>query len=171
MSKIKQTQLDHAAWTEHNFGTRPSHIDDQYIDQIMQILSIAGQTANIVLKADQNIKAGILNLSSLNLARHEMMTRFDKINDIPRDEQMKPITMQRSAAQAIIGAQEEIGELAHAFQANNRPACVDAVADICIYLLHFCNVAGIDFEDAIVHTTSQVHMRDWVCFPKNGRTE
>jgi NTP pyrophosphatase (non-canonical NTP hydrolase) len=168
---LRQTQKDHNEWVKHNFGTRPSHVEDQYIVRTLEVIRATGDAASLVLKADQNIKRAITGLSMIPMARDVMAEKMKLLAQIGPVETMQPMTAARSAAQAIIGAQEELGELAEAYQNNNRAACVDAVADICIYLLHFCNVAGIDFEHAIQSTISEVHMRDWVRFPKNGRTE
>jgi NTP pyrophosphatase (non-canonical NTP hydrolase) len=168
---LRQTQKDHNEWVKHNFGTRPSHVEDQYIVRTLEVIRATGDAASLVLKADQNIKKAINGLSMIPMARDVMAEKMRLVSQIGPVETMQPMTAARSAAQAIIGAQEELGELAEAYQNNNRAACVDAVADICIYLLHFCNVAGIDFEHAIQSTISEVHMRDWVRFPKDGRTE
>jgi NTP pyrophosphatase (non-canonical NTP hydrolase) len=168
---LRQTQKDHNEWVQHNFGTRPSHVEDQYIVRTLEVIRATGCAASLVLKADQNIKTSIRGLGLIPLTRKIAKEKLDALADLPQVETMQPMTAARSAAQAIIGAQEELGEIAEAYQNNNRAACVDAVADICIYLLHFCNVAGIDFEHAIQSTISEVHMRDWVRFPKDGRTE
>jgi len=83
--------------------------------------------------------------------------------------------------QPLMGAVEELGELAHAHlkqaqgirgtSKEHHDAKVDAVADVIIYLMHYCSLEGIDMQSAIEVTAESVHMRDWKTYPKNGRTE
>ena len=79
----------------------------------------------------------------------------------------------------IMGAMEELGELAHAYLKKAqkiRPQDYDAkqkdaVADIIIYLSDFCNSQGYDMEDLVRETWDVVKLRDWKKFPKNGISE
>ena len=64
--------------------------------------------------------------------------------------------------QPLLGAMEELGELAHAHLkaeqgirgtlAEHRAAKVDAVGDIIIYLSNYCTLNGIDLESAVEQT-------------------
>lgn len=81
----------------------------------------------------------------------------------------------------LLGAGEELGELYHSYLKQwqgirgtpqlHHEAMVDAVGDIAIYLIDFCNMRGIDFEQAIIDTWIIVGQRDWQKFPGNGVTE
>ncbi len=81
----------------------------------------------------------------------------------------------------LLGAFEECGELAHAHLkqeqgirgtiAEHEAAKKDAVADIVIYLADYCERHDIDMASAVEETWDQVRTRDWIKFPKNGRTE
>jgi NTP pyrophosphatase (non-canonical NTP hydrolase) len=100
------------------------------------------------------------------------------------------------AWQSLLGVAEEVGELEehadipglprligalnHAYlkreqgirgnRDDHDAAIVDAVADITIYLLDFCNEVNIDFADALTQTWQRVGSRDWRRYPTNGRT-
>ena len=76
----------------------------------------------------------------------------------------------------LVGLQEELGELSHAFlkktqgirtnedhDANMR----DAVGDIVIYLLDFCSGVGINLEKELVATWEKVKKRDWKANPES----
>ena len=85
--------------------------------------------------------------------------------------------------QPLLGCQEELGELAHAHLKHEQgirkgidlsitiALKEDAVADIFIYLLDYCNRSGIVFSEIIKKTWNEVSQRDWQKCPKNGRTE
>lgn len=81
------------------------------------------------------------------------------------------------AWQPLLGAMEELGELAHAHLKevqnirNNEDHIAngkDAVADIVIYLMDYCNKRGWDFADIVTLTWAQVKKRDWKKNPDNG---
>lgn len=79
----------------------------------------------------------------------------------------------------LLGAMEELGELAHAhlkeFQKIRKQDYVakgkDAVGDIFIYLSDYCSARGWDMQEIIETTWGEVKTRDWKKYPKNGRTE
>lgn len=71
----------------------------------------------------------------------------------------------------LLGIVEEVGELSHAILkdsqgirgVNLEAEVYDAVADIGIYLIGFCNDWGINLEDCLADTwESVVSKRDWV---------
>ncbi len=76
----------------------------------------------------------------------------------------------RPMHQPMLGLMEELGELAHAVNKREQKvrlnedhdaAIVDAVGDICIYLMDFCNAEGIDLDTCINKTWNEVKKRDW----------
>ena len=79
----------------------------------------------------------------------------------------------------ILGMQEELGELSHAYlkrtqgvrtTENHDAAIEDAVGDLLIYLLDFCNTQGIDARDVLHRTWLQVRKRDWTIDSAKGDT-
>lgn len=81
----------------------------------------------------------------------------------------------------LLGLVEEIGELSHAHLKSSQGIRgtenelflekVDAVGDIFIFLSAYCSLNGIDLELAIRKAWSEVRQRDWIKYPKDGRTE
>jgi len=81
----------------------------------------------------------------------------------------------------LLGIGEELGELHHAVlkmrqkirgdETEHVLAARDAIGDMMIYLMGYCNRMGWDLKDIIDDTWAQVKQRDWVRFPKNGKTE
>lgn len=79
----------------------------------------------------------------------------------------------------LLGAVEELGELAHAFlkreqgirgtTESHTEDIRDAIGDITIYLLDFCNREGLDLQSIIQDTWAEVKQRDWKANPLNGR--
>ena len=70
----------------------------------------------------------------------------------------------------LLGAVEEIGELAHAHlkreqgirsHENHTAAAKDAVADIIIYLADYCATEGFDMEAIVQETWDRVKQRNW----------
>jgi len=83
----------------------------------------------------------------------------------------------RPAWHPLLGVQEEVGELSHAFlkraqgirvNEDHDAAIKDAVADIVIYLLDFCTAEGIDLQSVLAETWAQVKARDWKVAPESG---
>ena len=72
--------------------------------------------------------------------------------------------------QPLLGALEELGELAHShlkleqairMDEPHLANKVDAVGDIIIYLAHYCELNAIDLDTAVTATWSKVRKRDW----------
>ena len=73
--------------------------------------------------------------------------------------------------QPILGATEEVGELAHAYlkmeqgirgtKEEHQAAMKDSIGDCCIFLMDLCNQMGWDFDGIIRETWAQVKKRDW----------
>jgi NTP pyrophosphatase (non-canonical NTP hydrolase) len=78
----------------------------------------------------------------------------------------------------FLGIVEEVGEAAHAIlkmQQGIRDSDVDdlqdAVGDIMIYLLNFCDCMGWSLKDIIETTWGSVRKRDWQNNRENGEVE
>lgn len=82
---------------------------------------------------------------------------------------------------ALFGIMEELGELAHAHLKSKQGIrgtpeeleieAKDAVGDVLIFMLDYCTARGWDMQTILEETWQQVSQRDWIKFPKNGRTE
>jgi NTP pyrophosphatase (non-canonical NTP hydrolase) len=78
----------------------------------------------------------------------------------------------------ILGAMEELGELAHAqlkseqgirgSQEKHDADAKDAVADVVIYLVDYCYRRGWDFHVILFETWEVVKNRDWKKNPETG---
>ena len=80
--------------------------------------------------------------------------------------------------QPLLGALEELGELAHAhlkceqgIRDTKQEDKEDAVADVIIYLVDYCNRNNIDMQKTVVETWNKVSQRDWIKYPKDGTTK
>lgn len=78
----------------------------------------------------------------------------------------------------LLGAMEELGELAHAHLKNAQNIRTnenhfenkkDAIADIVIYLSDYCTAEGIDFEETVKNTWNEVKKRDWIKNKETGK--
>lgn len=80
---------------------------------------------------------------------------------------------------SILGAMEELGELAHAFlkhkqgirevsDGNVKDLIEDAVADCVIFLAGVATHTGFDYGEAVQRTWDKVKQRDWVNNPETG---
>ncbi len=78
---------------------------------------------------------------------------------------------------SLLGATEELGELAHAHlkeeqgirESNYEEDAKDAIGDTIIYLTNYCNARGFNLQGIIEETWNQVRQRDWIKYPKTGR--
>lgn len=70
----------------------------------------------------------------------------------------------------LVGAVEELGELAHAhlklhqnirMDEDHGAAKIDALGDIVVYLLHYCHLADLSLEDCLEEAWREVSQRDW----------
>jgi NTP pyrophosphatase (non-canonical NTP hydrolase) len=52
---------------------------------------------------------------------------------------------------------------------DHQAAKVDALGDILIYMLDYCNKCNIDLEDALNKTWEEVRKRDWIANPVTGK--
>lgn len=86
----------------------------------------------------------------------------------------------RHAHYPLLGAMEELGELAHAHlkaeqgirqHENHDEAKRDAVADVVIFLSDYCTANGIDFQDSLNETWAKVRRRDWQANPETAHLD
>jgi NTP pyrophosphatase (non-canonical NTP hydrolase) len=78
--------------------------------------------------------------------------------------------------QPLLGLVEEVGELAHAHLKDEQEIRghaheaekLDAVGDIFVYLMSYCNASGYDLEEIILDTWRTVEQRDWRKDPVSG---
>jgi NTP pyrophosphatase (non-canonical NTP hydrolase) len=93
---------------------------------------------------------------------------------------------QTDEIQQMLGVVEEVGELAHfmlkekqgireAIDSNGAKVSteahqMDAVGDITIFLINLCVKRGWSFDRILADTWAEVSQRDFIKFPKNGRT-
>jgi NTP pyrophosphatase (non-canonical NTP hydrolase) len=78
----------------------------------------------------------------------------------------------------LLGAMEELGELAHAhlklYQGirgdwdKHNAAKKDAIADCIIYLMNYCNIEGFKIDAILAETWENVKQRNWKISPENG---
>jgi len=76
----------------------------------------------------------------------------------------------RKSYQPLLGAMEELGELAHSHlkeeqgirTSEDHPEnAKDAIGDIIIYLMDYCNQRGFDLAAIIYDTWAGMKRRDW----------
>lgn len=82
-----------------------------------------------------------------------------------------------TADEQFKGVVEELGELARADLKTEQGIrgftpeigklkSMDAIGDIVIYLINYCNVKGYSFLDCIAMAWSDVSKRDWIAHPE-----
>ncbi|MAF43034.1 MAG: hypothetical protein CMI54_02530 [Parcubacteria group bacterium] len=78
----------------------------------------------------------------------------------------------------LLGAVEELGELAHAHlkeeqgirtEEDHVALAKDSIGDIIIFLADYCTVRGFDFEEIVQETWNMVKKRDWKKNPGKGQ--
>ena len=80
----------------------------------------------------------------------------------------------------LLGAVGELGELAHATlkekqgirgtKEEHEAAAKDAVADVIIYLAHYCDIRDWDMGQVVRETWEKVKNRDWQKDKESGGT-
>jgi NTP pyrophosphatase (non-canonical NTP hydrolase) len=77
---------------------------------------------------------------------------------------------ERPSWHPLLGAVEELGELAHAhlkqtqgirLHENHEENAKDAIADVVIYLADYCSSRGFDMQAIVEQTWEKVRQRDW----------
>jgi len=87
----------------------------------------------------------------------------------------------REAVDPLLGAVEELGELAHAqlkmrlgirgTEAEHKEHAADSVADVIIFLSDYCTAMGFDLQSIMEKTWADVKQRDWQMDPLNGEAQ
>ncbi len=74
------------------------------------------------------------------------------------------------AVEQLIGVMEELGELSHAYLKKAQGIRVneahvekmqDAVGDITVFLINFCNEMGFSYANSVMTAWGEVRQRDW----------
>lgn len=85
--------------------------------------------------------------------------------------------MNRDQDDPLLGLIEELGELSHSHlklkqgirvEEDHETKGKDAVGDIFLYLMDYCNLKEWDLESIIIDTLKEVHKRDWLQNKKDG---
>lgn len=81
----------------------------------------------------------------------------------------------------LLGAVEELGELAHAHlkgleqvrgtAQEHEAKAKDAIGDVIIFLAGYCSDRGFDLQEIVETTWQEVKMRDWRKNPVTGRAD
>lgn len=113
--------------------------------------------------------------------RHELdrSVHIDDFVRVQHEWAERNFGSKRPSWHALLGLQEEVGKLAHAYlkreqgvrgtELEHREKMIDAVADIFIFLVDFCNLEKFDLDWAIREVwSSVVSKRDWKANPTTG---
>lgn len=104
---------------------------------------------------------------------------LNDIQDFLGDWQKRNFGEQESW-KCLLGLQEELGELSHSWlkrsqniriEENHDEKIKDAVGDIFIYLMNFCNLDGIKFTDCLKVALDEISNRDWMKNKVDGRKD
>lgn len=78
----------------------------------------------------------------------------------------------------LLGVVEEVGELSHAYlkrlqnirgtEDEHIAKMKDAIGDITIFLINFCNMENFNYQNIIKETWEEVQKRDWTNNKKTG---
>lgn len=135
----------------------------------------------------EKMKKDIMSLSvALNHLYLKPMPTLDRIQSETQrwEEHNFP---DATSGDTFVGIVEEVGELAHAHLKGEQriregaiipndggtimDMKIDAIGDLIIYLIHYCNLEGINFASAIIDTWDTVKKRDWIKYPIDGTTK
>lgn len=106
-------------------------------------------------------------LTARSLARLQEEQREWSVRNFPAQESWE----------CLVGATEEIGELAHAHlkmhqgirtTEDHEAAGRDAVGDVVVFLAGYCSARGWSLEDCVVQAWDTVKRRDWQAAPEHG---
>lgn len=126
------------------------------------------------------LQSRITQLQEANTA--EVMRRRAKRTLTDLQAEQRPWVLrnfgERPTWMPLMGAVEELGELAHAHlkaaqgirgtAAEHAEAAKDAVADVVIYLADYCSSRGWDMNEIVFSVWDQVKQRDWKADPSRG---
>lgn len=167
---MKDLQARHKDWCEKNFGGKKPKVSSHPVDITTDVIRLVGEMAHHALKARQGIRG--------NSKDHENSfdSAIDTLSEKTSDAALEGFEWDIDSYgddcwthldEPLLGVQEELGELLGC-ALQDIEARIDAVGDIVLYLMDYCNKSGIDFEDAVRVTAEKVHARDWVSNPVNG---
>lgn len=165
-SEMQELQAKHKEWCEKNFGGSGPRGLDGSAYEVIKMARHLGKVSHHVLKFCQGIRGDFKHHRDGVI--HNLTLLQDYIEGLAveiESSQGKGKEWLLGSTLALLGVVEEVGEL---MSAGTKDAEVDAVGDIVLYLLDYCNKTGIDFEDAVRVTAEKVHTRDWVKNPVNG---
>lgn len=150
---FRDLQLRHAKWLAHNFPDTHGEFDQIEIAELLIKEGGEGVTWDFV-GARVGLIARLANEGKLH----------------------------KQKFYSLLGAVEELGELAHVFikmlrgiressdeEYDWKEEAADAVADCIIYLTSFCTTHDIDLQSVMEKTWNEVEQRDWQKYPKTGR--
>lgn len=164
---MKNLQQKHKEWCEKNFGGREPRTQGAVVRWVADCAITLGKMAHCSLKHDQGIRGGLGNISNLSSQLRNLSDGLAGLTSRPLREPFHAFKNRRDLW-PLLGALEEVGELFEAHRDGTKEERVDAVGDIVLYLMDYCNKVGIDFEDAVRVTAEKVHKRDWVSNPVSG---
>lgn len=163
---MKDLQAKHKEWTEKNFSERAPKTSHRSLDTVSRVASVVGRMAHHALKAHQGIRGSVdYHEASYEYASDALVNYLDFEGHVSFGA---PAKHPHLDTQTLVGVIEEVGELAGAHREGRHEDQIDAVGDIVLYLMDFCNKVGIDFEDAVRQTAAKVHARDWNANSVNG---
>lgn len=174
---MRDLQKKHKEWCEKNFGGREPKTDGGEVIRFMLLIEHLGDIARNILKKDQGIRPDRLMHPIKWKSKWARIIALAKNVETQFYKDEKPSKDRSSALWPLLGIQEELGELVgvhnneHKIIHGLKEDQIDAVGDIVLYLLDYCNKAGIDFEDAVRQTAEKVHARDWNANSVNGEVE
>jgi len=118
----------------------------------------------------------------MTTSKQEKMSKLKSINLRDLQTEQRPWVAHNFGARPsywpLLGAIEELGELAHAHlkaeqgirvTEDHFAAKIDAVGDVIIYLADYCSSQGIDLESAVATTWDTVRKRDWKNDPAHAK--
>lgn len=164
---MRDLQAKHKEWCERNFGGRASDVSPECMLEVGSLAGAVGHLAHHALKSYQGIRGDFEHhVEGFSQAKRMLGVRLAYTNAPEKTAEKYFVA---GSIAPILGIVEEVGELVRAsLYVDLKDEQVDAVGDIALYLLDFCNKAGIDFEDAVRTTAAKVHARDWNVNQVNG---
>lgn len=171
--RMKDLQEKHGTWCAKNFADRKPSASRDVVYKTLDLMEVVSKMSHHALKARQGIRG---DREHHRVEYRRLLVILRKCVNDAGDASFAPDVdgedIYVSAFEPLLGAQEELGELISATGHPLRHADrVDAVGDVVLYLLDYCNQVGIDFEDAVRKTATKVHKRDWVSNPVDGEVE
>jgi len=134
-----------------------------------------------ITEPPQVIECGPVELEDDKVTTHtDVVSTLDRIQNENREWAARNFGPSRKSWHPLLGLQEEIGELSHAYlkksqgirdNENHDAAMKDAVGDIVIFLADFCSLMGYRLEQEVVATWAKVKQRDWKASPTSGGSQ